>query len=80
MSSFILWTAFIVTGLMLLKDVIGFPVKAAEANLYWYKILVDVWLVGIISVILYPFLGGKVWCRYWCPLVKLMDIFSHRLI
>ncbi len=79
MNIFILWVAFIVTGVMLLKDVLVVPVKSAEANVYWYKILVDVWLVGIIPVTLYPFLGGKVWCRYWCPLAKLIDIFSHRL-
>ncbi len=79
MNVFILWAAFIVTGLMLLKDVLGMSTKSAEANVYWYKIIVDVWFVGIIPVTLYPFLGGKVWCRYWCPLAKLMDIFSHRL-
>jgi polyferredoxin len=22
-------------------------------------------------------LGGKVWCRYWCPLAKLMHLQSH---
>ncbi len=43
---------------------------------YWYKLIVDVWLVGIIPVTLYPFLGGKVWCRYWCPLAKLMQFYS----
>ena len=25
---------------------------------------------------LYPFFGGKVWCRYWCPLAKFMQILS----
>ncbi|MGR3302621.1 MAG: NAD(P)-binding domain-containing protein [Candidatus Scalindua sp.] len=79
MNIYILWLAFIVTGVMLLKDILGVPAKSAGASVYWYKILVDVWLVGIIPVTLYPFLGGKVWCRYWCPLAKLMDIFSHRL-
>jgi polyferredoxin len=33
--------------------------------------------VGILPVTLYPFLGGKIWCRYWCPLAKMMDLFSH---
>ena len=33
-------------------------------------------MVGIIPVTLYPFMGGKVWCRYWCPLAKMMDAFS----
>ncbi len=28
---------------------------------------------GILPVTLYPFLGGKVWCRYWCPLAKMME-------
>ncbi len=43
---------------------------------HWYKLVVDVWLVGIIPVTLYPFLGGKIWCRYWCPLAKLMQFYS----
>ncbi len=42
----------------------------------WYKLLVDVWAAGILPVTLYPFLGGKVWCRYWCPLAKLMQAAS----
>ncbi len=79
MNIYILWFAFIVTGVMLFKDVLGVTDKSAGASVYWYKIFVDVWLVGIIPVTLYPFLGGKIWCRYWCPLAKLMDIFSHRL-
>ena len=39
-------------------------------NLWWktYDYLVDFWLVAVIPVALYPFFGGKVWCRYWCPL------------
>lgn len=79
MNIYILWAAFIITGVMLFKDILVVPAESAQAGVYWYKILVDVWLVGIIPVTLYPFLGGKVWCRYWCPLAKLMDIFSHRL-
>jgi polyferredoxin len=35
-----------------------------------------VWLVGILPVTFYSHMGGKVWCRYWCPLAKLMQIFS----
>ncbi|MHC4269897.1 MAG: NAD(P)-binding domain-containing protein [Planctomycetota bacterium] len=79
MNIYILWAAFIITGVMLFKDILGVPAKSAQAGVYWYKIITDVWLVGIIPVTLYPFLGGKVWCRYWCPLAKLMDIFSYRL-
>ena len=35
---------------------------------YAYNYLVDFWLVAVIPIALYPFFGGKVWCRYWCPL------------
>jgi len=28
-------------------------------------------------VTLYPFMGGKVWCRYWCPLAKMMELTSR---
>ena len=24
--------------------------------------------MAVIPIALYPFFGGKVWCRYWCPL------------
>lgn len=39
-------------------------------NPWWaaYSYLVDFWLVAVIPIALYPFFGGKVWCRYWCPL------------
>ena len=34
------------------------------------------WLVAVIPVALYPFFGGKVWCRMWCPLAKYMQVLS----
>lgn len=42
-----------------------------------YSLLADVWLIGIIPVTLYPFFGGKIWCRYWCPLAKWMEMWSR---
>lgn len=79
MNLWVVNIAFLVLGMMLLKDIAGFIREPANRSLHLYKIFVDVWLVGIIPVALYPFMGGKVWCRYWCPLAKLMGIFSHRL-
>ena len=38
-----------------------------------YARVADLWLVGIIPIALYPFFGGKFWCRYWCPLAKWMQ-------
>ncbi|HSR49525.1 MAG TPA: NAD(P)-binding domain-containing protein [Acidobacteriota bacterium] len=42
-----------------------------------YRLIADIWLVGIIPVALYPIFGGKIWCRYWCPLAKWMQMTSR---
>ncbi len=66
-----------VTVLMLAKDVFAALSGSAEFGIHLYRLGADVWLVGILPVTLYPFLGGKVWCRYWCPLAKLMQLQSQ---
>ena len=76
MNLVVLVAAVVVTGGMLLRDTWSFLWSPAERGLGLYKLIVDVWLVGILPVTLYPFLGGKVWCRYWCPLAKLMQLQS----
>ncbi|MHC4954454.1 MAG: NAD(P)-binding domain-containing protein [Planctomycetota bacterium] len=42
-----------------------------------YALVVDFWFVAVIPVALYPIWGGKVWCRYWCPLAKYMEVLSR---
>jgi thioredoxin reductase/NAD-dependent dihydropyrimidine dehydrogenase PreA subunit len=42
-----------------------------------YSVIADFWLIAIIPVALYPIMGGKIWCRYWCPLAKYMEILSR---
>lgn len=76
MSHVVLWLAVGVTGAMLLKDTINLFRGPADFGIQFYRVVADVWLVGILPVTLYPFLGGKVWCRYWCPLAKLMGLMS----
>ncbi|MGR3318084.1 MAG: NAD(P)-binding domain-containing protein [Candidatus Anammoxibacter sp.] len=41
-----------------------------------YTSIVDFWLIAVIPVAAYPFFGGKIWCRYWCPLAKYIQIIS----
>jgi thioredoxin reductase/polyferredoxin len=77
MNMAILLFAVAATLVMLSRDVVGLIRQPAEWSVGVYRILVDVWLVGILPVTLYPFMGGKVWCRYWCPLAKLMGLLSH---
>ncbi len=76
MSGWILGFAALVTLLMLARDLITAAAKPAQYGVVWYRIIADCWLVGILPVTLYPFLGGKVWCRYWCPLARMMQLFS----
>ena len=42
-----------------------------------YAVIVDFWLIAVIPMALYPIAGGKIWCRYWCPLAKYMEILSR---
>jgi polyferredoxin len=77
MNLAVLGFAALVTLAMLLRDAFTFIRNPAELGLNTYHLFVDIWLVGILPVTLYPFLGGKVWCRYWCPLAKLMHLFSE---
>ena len=76
MNLAVLIAATVVTVMVLLKDSITFLRHTAPWSLDTYHLFADVWLVGILPVTLYPFLGGKVWCRYWCPLAKLMHLMS----
>ena len=75
MNGAVLAAAVAITVLMIFRDVVEVVLKPA-AGLDWYHLIADVWLVGIIPVTLYPFFGGKIWCRYWCPLAKMMNLFS----
>lgn len=76
MNFAVLIFAALVTVAMLLRDGIAFFRHPATLGLDVYHLIADIWLVGILPVTLYPFLGGKVWCRYWCPLAKLMHLYS----
>ncbi len=52
------------------------PTGWASAMISSYGWVTDFWLAAVIPVSLYPIAGGKVWCRYWCPLAKWMQLWS----
>lgn len=76
MNMAVLIAAVVVTAMVLLRDGLSFLRGPASWSLDGYHLMADVWLVGILPVTLYPFLGGKIWCRYWCPLAKMMHLMS----
>lgn len=76
MNLWVLGAAVVITVMMLGREAVYFFRQPAQFGVEWYRLIADVWLVGIIPVTLYPFFGGKVWCRYWCPLASMMQVFS----
>ncbi len=68
----ILAAVFIVT----LVTVGIFHTRADNLWAQAYAYIVDFWLIAVIPVALYPFFGGKVWCRYWCPLAAWNQILA----
>lgn len=76
MNIAIFGAAVLVTVLVLGARTMQMLQHPAQFGKEWYHLVADTWLVGIIPVTLYPFLGGKIWCRYWCPLAKMMEWWS----
>ncbi len=75
MSTLVLFWAIVSAGVILFF----FHGKTGESGAWHgaYALTVDFWLVAVIPVALYPIWGGKVWCRYWCPLAKYMQVLSR---
>ena len=44
----------------------------------WYDIIVGWFLASTVGVATYPFLGPRVWCRFFCPLRTLLGWVSRR--
>lgn len=57
-------------------NIIYWSINIGQFNADVYSWVVNMGLASWIPIALYPFLGGKVWCRYWCPTAGYMHIFS----
>ncbi len=42
-----------------------------------YKWVVDIGLASVVAITLYPFKGGRIWCRFFCPLAKWMELWGR---
>lgn len=40
--------------------------------------VVDLFMCGIIPLVLYPFMSGRTWCRYACPTAGFMKLLSRK--
>ncbi len=57
-------------------NIFYWSVNIGQFNADVYAWVVNMGLASWIPIALYPFLGGKVWCRYWCPTAGYMHFFS----
>ena len=71
---------FVVLSAATLATIVSVGAFGTRADNAWaatYSYLVDFWLVAVIPIALYPFFGGKVWCRYWCPLAAYNGLLAR---
>lgn len=45
----------------------------------WYGLMVDFMLASLVGVALYPVLGNRVWCRFFCPLRAYMEVIARKV-
>jgi thioredoxin reductase/NAD-dependent dihydropyrimidine dehydrogenase PreA subunit len=43
----------------------------------YYNSLVGTFFAGALAIGVYPFLGQRIWCRYWCPLAFWMNFWGR---
>jgi NosR/NirI family transcriptional regulator, nitrous oxide reductase regulator len=73
----ILWLALIVT----LGSMFSLWLPACNPQSQFlaktYSLIVDTLLAGVVALGSYFFLSGRVWCRFFCPLAALMNIYAR---
>ena len=77
----VILVAAVPTTLLIINDAWGVfqAAKLADTKNFaqaWYGLIVDFWLASVIGVAFYPYLGNRVWCRFFCPLRAYMEILS----
>ena len=77
-GQFVLAFAFVVTLLSFLSHHQVLPEgKWLDTLKGAYKFSIDVFFAGVLGLGVYFFMGGRVWCRFGCPLAALMHIYTR---
>ncbi|MEE8401587.1 MAG: 4Fe-4S binding protein [Candidatus Hydrothermarchaeaceae archaeon] len=45
---------------------------------FLYASIVSFYIAGILAMGIYPFMGGRIWCRYFCPTAAILGAISKR--
>ncbi|MCM8533507.1 MAG: NAD(P)-binding domain-containing protein [Lentisphaeraceae bacterium] len=70
-GQFILLFAVIVTVMKVLN------IQGSWLTSLLYEVSIDVFFAGVLGLGVYFFLGGRIWCRFGCPLAALMHIYNR---
>lgn len=74
----VLWFAFVATALHYGAQQLT-QGGSILADTVWgsYKLSIDVIFAGVLGLGVYFFWGGRVWCRFGCPLAALMHLYTR---
>jgi thioredoxin reductase/ferredoxin len=65
------------TVAVLVAMVIAFGLADKDSSWWTFQgNVVDFLLAGVVGLAAYPFWGNRIWCRFLCPLAKLLYIFA----
>ncbi len=66
-------------GLLLFFDLLKVFSASTLINAaqYFQDTVIDFLFGALIGIGAYPFLGTRIWCRYGCPLAKMMELFGR---
>lgn len=70
------------TTLLLVNDAWQFVTSPflTDAKVFaagWYDLMVDFMLASLVGVAMYPILGNRIWCRFFCPLRAYMQLIAR---
>ncbi|HLA77749.1 MAG TPA: 4Fe-4S binding protein [Vicinamibacteria bacterium] len=76
----VLVVAVVTTGIVWVNWAVGKQHPAFAAFAFqvqnWYGLVVGAMLSGVLGVGLYPLMGTRVWCRFFCPMAALLGLIQ----
>ena len=72
----ILVLVIVMTLLILISRMTGQLTNISQTLAHWYGLIIEAMFSGIIGVGFYPLLGGRVWCRFGCPMAAYLGLLQ----
>lgn len=66
----------VMTFFILISRFTGHLTNISQILAHWYGLIIGALFSGIVGVGFYPILGGRVWCRYGCPMAAYLGLLQ----